>query len=118
MITLLAMQSGLRESFEISLKQFAGTALGCVAAAVLATHYGSNGAIYGGALLGIGILCSLIGMDRAAYRFAGTTSTIVMLIPRSAPAWVTGIHRFVEVSVGIAVALFVTAVWKERAVAE
>jgi hypothetical protein len=31
------------------------------------------------------------------------------VIPRSAPAWIIGLHRFLEVSVGIIVALAVVA---------
>src|SRR5439155_14850327 len=36
------------------------------------------------------------------------------LIPRSAPPWSVGLHRFIEVSVGIIVALAVVALWPEH----
>jgi len=51
---------------------------------------------------------------RAAYRFAGVTLAITMLIARDRPAWVVAEHRFIEVSVGIAVGLVLTAVWPLR----
>jgi len=50
----------------------------------------------------------------AAYRFAGVTLAITMLIARQRPAWVVAEHRLVEVSVGIATGLIVTAVWPLR----
>ncbi len=49
-----------------------------------------------------------------AYRYAGITLTIIVLIPRSNPAWIVALHRFIEVSVGIIVALLVVAIWPER----
>jgi len=36
------------------------------------------------------------------------------LIPRANPAWIVALHRFIEVSVGIIVALLVVAIWPER----
>jgi hypothetical protein len=37
-----------------------------------------------------------------------------MLIGRAKPAWIVATHRFVEVAVGIAVGLALTAVWPEH----
>jgi uncharacterized membrane protein YccC len=42
------------------------------------------------------------------------TLAIVMLVPRLATPWAGAVHRFFEVSLGIAIALVVTAVWPER----
>jgi uncharacterized membrane protein YgaE (UPF0421/DUF939 family) len=39
--------------------------------------------------------------------------TIVLLIPRTGLAWEVALHRFAEVSIGIAVALILTAIWPE-----
>ena len=44
----------------------------------------------------------------------GITLAIVLLIPRAGPAWLAAFHRFVEVSIGIGVALMLTVVWLER----
>ncbi|MDR3721720.1 MAG: hypothetical protein P4L00_08985 [Candidatus Acidoferrales bacterium] len=52
-------------------------------------------------------------IERNAYRYAGITLVIVMLIARTQPVWIVAIHRFVEISVGIAVSLLLTAVWPE-----
>ena len=55
----------------------------------------------------------LVGIERGAYRYAGITLVIIMLIARTQPAWIIAIHRFCEISVGIAVGLILTAVWPE-----
>jgi uncharacterized membrane protein YccC len=39
--------------------------------------------------------------------------SIILLIPRARAPWITGRHRFLEVSLGIAVALVVTTVWPQ-----
>jgi len=36
-----------------------------------------------------------------------------MLIPRTHAPWIVALHRFVEISVGIAVGLILTALWPE-----
>jgi uncharacterized membrane protein YgaE (UPF0421/DUF939 family) len=45
--------------------------------------------------------------------YAIITLAIVVLIPRAAPAWITALHRFLEVSVGIVVALAIVALWPD-----
>jgi uncharacterized membrane protein YgaE (UPF0421/DUF939 family) len=59
------------------------------------------------------VICALLHTERSAYRYAGITLTVVMLIARSQPAWIIAIHRFVEISLGILVGLLLTAVWPE-----
>ena len=107
------MQSTLGAALRISVKRLVGTALGCGLAVLLATHFGANGLLFGAAVLAMGLLCSAVGLDRTAYRFAGITLAIVMLVAGSKPVWILGIHRFIEVSVGIAVALVIAALWPE-----
>jgi len=50
-----------------------------------------------------------------AYRFAAITLSIVLLVAHQHPAWIVALHRFVEVSLGIAVALAVAQLWPSRA---
>jgi uncharacterized membrane protein YccC len=61
----------------------------------------------------LGILCSALNLDRAAYRFSGISLAITMLVAHPKAAWIISWHRFIEVSLGIAVALALTAVWPE-----
>jgi uncharacterized membrane protein YccC len=95
-------------------QRFAGTALGAALGAVIATlvgpSWGPNWAVYGGGIFVCGILCSVLRVG-SAYRFAAITLTLVLLIAHQRPPWIVAAHRFVEVSLGIAVALAVTRVW-------
>jgi uncharacterized membrane protein YccC len=66
------------------------------------------------AIFFIGLLSFCFRLEKTAYRYASVTLTIIVLIPRTNPAWIVALHRFIEVSVGIVVALLVVAIWPER----
>jgi uncharacterized membrane protein YgaE (UPF0421/DUF939 family) len=91
-------------------QRFVGTALGAVIGAALATFFTPSALVYGLAILVSGVLAWLLRVW-GAFRFAAITLSIVMLIPRTRAPWIAGWHRFLEVSLGIAVALAVTAIW-------
>jgi uncharacterized membrane protein YgaE (UPF0421/DUF939 family) len=95
-------------------QRFAGTALGAGMGAVIATFFSSSALVYAVAVFLCGILCALLRF-RGAYRFTAITLSIILLIAHTRPAWIVASHRFVEVSVGIAVALVVSEVWPSRA---
>jgi uncharacterized membrane protein YgaE (UPF0421/DUF939 family) len=113
--TLVVMQSSLGAALTISWQRFVGSAIGAVAGALFATYFGSNTAMFALGIFVMGILCAALRLDKAAYRFAGITLAIIMLTAHTAPAWIVAIHRFIEVAVGIAVGLALTAVWPEDA---
>ena len=56
----------------------------------------------------------MLRLEKTGYRYATVTLTIIVLIPRTGPPWISAAHRFVEVSIGIVVALAVVAIWEER----
>jgi uncharacterized membrane protein YgaE (UPF0421/DUF939 family) len=91
-------------------QRFVGTALGAVMGVALATFFRPSAVVYGLGILLCGVLAWLLRVG-AAYRFAGITLSIVLLIPRERAPWIAGWHRFLEVSLGIAVALVVTTLW-------
>ena len=111
--TLVVMQSTLGTSFTVSWQRFAGSAIGAAGGALFATYFGSNTAMFGVGIFVMGIVCAALRLDKAAYRFAGITLAIIMLTAHSAPAGIVAVHRFIEVAVGIAVGLALTAVWPE-----
>jgi uncharacterized membrane protein YgaE (UPF0421/DUF939 family) len=110
--TLIIMQSTLGAALTVSGQRLAGTALGAALAALLATYFGSNMIVFGLGVFAIGLICAALRLGEA-YRLASVTLAIVMLIARTKPVWIVAAHRFVEVSVGIAVGLALTAVWPE-----
>src|SRR5882757_2833662 len=95
-------------------QRFAGTAMGAALGALIATFFPSNVAVYAAAIFLSGALCSILRLP-GAYRFAAITLSIILLIAHQRPAWIVASHRFVEVSLGIAVALAVAQLWPGRA---
>jgi uncharacterized membrane protein YgaE (UPF0421/DUF939 family) len=98
---------------DVAWQRFAGTALGAALGAVIATFFPSTTLVYAIAIFLCGVLCALLRL-RSAYRFAAITLSIILLIAHQNPAWIVASHRFVEVSVGIAVALAVAQFWPSR----
>lgn len=112
--TLVVMQSTLGAALKVSGQRFAGTALGAAAGALIAMYFPPTAIVFGAGVFVMGLVCAMLSLDRAAYRFAGITLAIILLVAHNATAWVMAIHRFIEVSIGIAVGLVITAVWPER----
>lgn len=94
-------------------QRFAGTALGAAFGAVIATFVGRNAAAYAAGIFVCGIVAGILRFW-SAYRVAAITFTIVVLISRGGPAWMFALHRFLEVSLGIAVALLATLIWPRK----
>jgi uncharacterized membrane protein YccC len=111
--TIVVMQSTLGAALVPSGQRFAGTALGAVMGAILATISPPSIAVFGAGIFAMGLICSISRLGRNAYRFAGITLAIVTLVMRNEPTWMIAAHRFFEVSLGIAVGLLLTAVWPE-----
>jgi uncharacterized membrane protein YgaE (UPF0421/DUF939 family) len=95
---------------ELAWQRFVGTALGAVLGAALATLFSPSTVVYAAGILLCGVLAWLLRVG-GAYRFAGITLSIVLLTPHTSGPWIVGWHRFLEVALGIAVALVVTTVW-------
>jgi uncharacterized membrane protein YgaE (UPF0421/DUF939 family) len=112
--TLVVMQSSLGATLTLSIERVVATALGASVGAVEANYFGANLVAFTVAIILIGLLSYGFRLERTAYRYASVTLTIIVLIPRTNPAWIVALHRFIEVSVGIIVALLVVAIWPEQ----
>jgi uncharacterized membrane protein YccC len=112
--TLVITQSSLGAAFAISSQRFIGTLLGALVGAVAAAYFGPHALVFGICVFLLGLLCALTRSGPAAYRFGGVALAIVILTPRSSPAWMVAFHRFAEVSIGIGVALLLAVVWPDR----
>jgi len=108
------MQSTLGATLLISVERIVATALGALAGALLANYFSGNLVVFAGGVFVLGLLCAAFRMEKTAYRYASITLAIIVLIPRSNAAWITALHRFFEVSVGIVVALALAALWPEH----
>jgi uncharacterized membrane protein YccC len=117
--TIVVMQSTLGAAWDVSKRRLVGTALGAAAGGIISTLFQPSLIIYGMTLFALGIICATVGWDVSAYRFAGITLTIVTLISHAQdPAYVIAMHRFAEVSIGILVALALTALWPAKDVSK
>jgi uncharacterized membrane protein YgaE (UPF0421/DUF939 family) len=112
--TLVITQSSLGSTLAVSWQRFIGTALGAAIGSVVVAYFGANLLAFGASIFVMGLCCAVMHADRSAYRFGGVTLAVVLLLPRTGPAWRVAFHRFVEVSIGIAVALIMTVLWPER----
>ncbi len=116
--TLVVTQSSLGAALTVSWQRFFGMALGALVGAMVASRFGPHLLVFGIGVFLLGLLCVLVRADWSAYRFAGITFALVLLIARPDPAWKIAFHRFAEVSIGIVVDLIFAGVWPEQEVAE
>jgi uncharacterized membrane protein YgaE (UPF0421/DUF939 family) len=108
------MQSTLGATLTLSIERIVATAVGASVGALEANYCGANLIAFALAIVFTGVLSIAFRLEKTAYRYASITLAIVVLIPRSNPPWYVALHRFIEVSVGIIVALAVVAIWPEH----
>jgi uncharacterized membrane protein YccC len=120
--TMIVMQSTVGAALTVSIQRLAGTALGALMGAFLAERFGSSVLAFAAGIFLLGLICTILGrahpllrgaFDNSAYRFAGVTLAIVMLVVRSQSPWMAAFHRFAEISAGITVGLILTVLWPE-----
>ena len=108
------MQSTLGATLTLSIERIVATAVGASVGALEANVFGANLVAFALAIFLVGLLSIAFRLEKTAYRYASVPLTIIVLIPRAAAPWMIALHRFIEVSVGIIVALAVVAVWPEH----
>jgi uncharacterized membrane protein YgaE (UPF0421/DUF939 family) len=111
--TLVITQSSFGAALSISRERFIGTLLGAAAGAIAASCFGPSALVFAAGVFILGFVTAAVHSDRSAYRFAGVTLSIVLLVPRAGSPWHIALHRFSEVCIGIGVALLLTVVWPE-----
>jgi uncharacterized membrane protein YgaE (UPF0421/DUF939 family) len=112
--TLVVMQSTLGATLTLSIERIVATAVGASVGAIESNYFGANLIAFAVAIFLLGILSFTFRLEKTAYRYASITLAIIVLIPRVNAPWNVATHRFIEVSVGILVALAFVAVWREE----
>lgn len=112
--TLVVMQSTLGTSWDVSKPRFIGNVLGAAMGGLLATYSEPGVAVFGVVIFALGLICVVLRLDNTAYPFASVTFAMVFLVARANAPWLIAVQRFVEVSIGITVALALTAIWPEH----
>lgn len=111
---MIVMQSTMGAALPISVQRLVETGIGAAVGAATASYFPGSVWAFGIAIFSIGMLCAILRVERIAYRFAGITLVMVMLVTRPTNVWIIASHRFFEVSLGIAIGLLLSALCPER----
>jgi len=112
---LIVMQSNLGATVSASWTRLAGTAVGAVVGLAFMVVWGANVTAFGVAVAIAFYICSVLKLAESQ-RLATVTVAILMLIGRTSSPWTIALHRFLEVSIGILVAMVISLVlWPSRA---
>jgi uncharacterized membrane protein YccC len=112
--TLVVMQSTLGATLTLSIGRIVATAVGASVGALEANYFRANLVAFAVTIFLVGLLPIAFRLEKTAYRYASITLTIIFLFPRSGAPWIIASNRFLEVSIGIIVALAVVALWPEH----
>ena len=115
--TIFVMQSHLGGAIMAGWSRLVGTAAGAFLAAVCASLFGVSTFSLALAVAATVLICSSFAFLRESTRIAAIAAGIVMLAAASgAQSWHVAAMRFLEIGLGIAVALGVALAWPSRAV--
>jgi uncharacterized membrane protein YccC len=112
--TIVVMQSPLSSTVPLAVQRIVASALGASVAAIEATLFGANLIAFAVAIFVLGLVSLVVRLEKVGYSYAGITLAIIVLIPREMTPLVAAAHRFMEVSLGILVALAVVALWHQK----
>ena len=110
---IVVLGSDVRTTVKASVERLIGTAIGAVVGGSFAYLNGSPILWFAVAASLTVFICEILELEQS-YRLACVTVAIVMLINRAAPPWNTSLFRFLEVALGIVVALPISAVPPSR----
>jgi uncharacterized membrane protein YgaE (UPF0421/DUF939 family) len=94
-------------------RRLVGTLIGVVLAALQVSFTAYNLINYGLAIALLGLLCRAARLHPSSLRFGAIALTVVVSDPNKSMVWLTAGARFVDVALGIAVALLVVKAWPQ-----
>ncbi len=109
---IVVMQSEVGATVLASRDRLAGTAMGAVVGLLTSWVWHHSILIFGLAVLVVMMLCTALHYKNAG-RLGGVTVAIIVLIPYPGPLWHIALQRFLEVSLGILISLFVAVAWTQ-----
>ncbi len=111
---IIVMYSDVGKTVSASWYRLIGTAIGVSIGGVFAAIFGPRIWAFGVAVTLTMLICASLGLAEAA-RIAGVAVAIVMLLTHHGAPWIAALHRFLEVSFGIVIAVLVSAlIWPAR----
>jgi uncharacterized membrane protein YgaE (UPF0421/DUF939 family) len=111
---IIVMYSDVSKTLKASVQRLVGTAIGVTIGGAFVALFGQRLWAFGIAVTITVIVCALLGFEDAA-RLAGVAVAIVMLTGHPTSPWIAPLHRFLEVSFGIVIAVAVSVlIWPVR----
>lgn len=107
MSSIIVMQSSVQETISASLTRLIGTAIGAIIGGLFLALYGVHVWVFGIAVMIVVSICMFLNLKQS-YRLAAVTVAIILLVNHPESPWMTALHRFLEVSLGVVVALLVS----------
>ena len=101
-------------AFETARRRLIGTLLGVVLAAIQVSFVPQSLLTYGLCIGLLGWLCYAARLHPSSLRFGAIAFTVVVTEADQAAIWVTAATRFIDVALGILVALLVIQCWPIR----
>ena len=95
----------------VARRRLLGTFFGVTIAAIQISLTPHGLISYALAIAILGVICGLIKLHSRAFRFGAIALTVVATSPDKAAVWLTAGTRFVDVALGILVALAVVRIW-------
>ena len=95
----------------VARRRLLGTFFGVTIAAIQISLTPHGLISYALAIAILGVICGLIKLHSSAFRFGAIALTVVATSPDKAAVWLTAGTRFVDVALGILVALAVVRIW-------
>ena len=95
----------------VARRRLLGTFFGVTIAAIQISLTPHGLISYALAIAILGLICGLIKLHASAFRFGAIALTVVVTSPDKAAVWLTAGTRFVDVALGILVALAVLRIW-------
>jgi uncharacterized membrane protein YgaE (UPF0421/DUF939 family) len=115
---IIVMFSDLSRTVKASGQRLIGTAIGVSIGGAFAALFGDRLWAFAVAVTITLLVCGLLGFADAA-RLAGVAVAIVMLASHGGRPWTAALHRFLEVSFGIVIAVLFSAIpWPKRVIRE
>jgi len=111
--SFIVLQSNIAGTLGAARNRLVGTAIGAVIGALSVRYLGAHPLWLGLAAVLTVLICQALGLEDS-YRLACVTVAIVMLISPMHSAWVTAAYRFLEVALGIMVAVAIAAILEHQ----
>src|SRR5258705_13998659 len=93
--SLVVMESTRGPPLALSVERMVATAVGASVGALESNYFGANLAAFMLAIFFIGLLSFGFRLEKTDYPYSSVTLTVIVFFPRSKPAWIVALHRFI-----------------------